>query len=94
MSAAARRILFPLAEATQILREKLGRDVPISYESAPRRADQSIYITDNRKAERVLGWQPKIGISEGYDRILDWIRENEEDLRLQYGAPPRAALAI
>lgn len=73
-----------LVEATNILREKLGRDVPIAYEPAARRADQSIYVTDNRKAQRVLGWQPKIGISEGYDRILDWIRENEEHLRLQY----------
>ncbi len=73
-----------LVEGTNILREKLGRDLPITYEPVARRADQSIYVTDNRKAQRVLGWQPKIGVSEGYDRILAWIRENEEDLRLQY----------
>jgi CDP-paratose 2-epimerase len=81
-----------LVEATQLLQEKLGRDVPISYESEPRRADQCIYITDNRKAERVLGWKPKIGISQGYDRILAWIRENEEELRPQYGAQRRTTV--
>ena len=81
-----------LVEATELLRNKLGRDIPISYAPEPRRADQTIYITDNRKAERVLGWQPKIGISEGYDRILAWIRENEDYLRLQYGAQPRATV--
>jgi dTDP-D-glucose 4,6-dehydratase len=43
-------------------------------------------MTDNRKAEKVLGWKPKVGISEGYDRILAWIRENEKDLRLLYAA--------
>lgn len=79
-----------LVEATDILREKLGRDVPIAYEREARRADQSIYITDNRKAERLLGWRPKIGISEGYDRILHWIRENEDALRSQYGAQRQA----
>ena len=45
-----------------------------------------IYMTDNRKAEKVLGWKPKVGISEGYDRILAWIRENEKDLRQLYAA--------
>jgi nucleoside-diphosphate-sugar epimerase len=48
-------------------------------------------MTDNRKIERVLGWKPKIGISEGYDRILAWIRENEESLRVLYGNEEKAA---
>jgi CDP-paratose 2-epimerase len=82
-----------LAEATELLRHKFGRDIPIAYTPEARRADQTIYITDNRKAERVLGWQPRVGISEGYDRIMAWIQENEDDLRLQYGAQPRATAA-
>ncbi|MFZ0878259.1 MAG: NAD-dependent epimerase/dehydratase family protein [Candidatus Acidiferrales bacterium] len=83
-----------LVEATNLLREKLGRDIPIGYDSQPRKADQCIYITDNRKVERVLGWKPKIGISEGYDRILAWIRENEEELRLLYATTEEKNKAV
>jgi len=73
-----------LVEATALLRERFGREVPITLEAQPRRADQCIYITDNRKIQRVLGWSPRVGIREGYDRIIEWIRENEEELRGLY----------
>ncbi len=73
-----------LVEATELLREKFGREVPITVEEHPRRADQCIYITDNRKIERALGWSPRVGIQEGYDRIIEWIRKNEAELRLLY----------
>ena len=73
-----------LVEATKLLRSKLGRETPIGVEDAPRKADTAIYITDNRKVERVLGWKPRICIEEGYDRILGWIKENEADLREEH----------
>ncbi len=73
-----------LVEATALLREKFGREVPITVEEQPRKADQCIYITDNRKVERVLGWAPRVGIKEGYERILTWVREHEAELRLLY----------
>jgi len=73
-----------LLEATAMLREKTGRDVNITVETEPRKADQVIFISDSRKAERVLGWKPRIMPGEGYDRILAWLRENEEHLRPLY----------
>lgn len=78
------RFTLSLREATALLREKFGRDVPVILEDDPRRADQCIYISDIRKAKERLGWEPAIGIEEGYDRILAWIRENEEDLKRLY----------
>lgn len=79
----AGQTLSPL-EATQLLRRKTGGDVPVSVAAETRKADLGIYITDIRKAERVLGWQPRIGIEEGFDRIIAWVRENEADLRELY----------
>lgn len=73
-----------LLEATHMLREKTGRDVDITVEPEPRKADQVIFISDSRKAERVLGWKPRISASEGYDRILAWLKENEAALRPLY----------
>jgi len=75
-----------LVEATQFFEKRLGRSVPIAHEGNPRKADTVIYITDNRKAEQVLGWQPRTGIAEGLDSILGWIAENEAELRARYGS--------
>ena len=76
--------LSPL-EATTLLARKTGRSVPVTVDPETRKADFAIYISDIRKAERVLGWQPRIGIEEGFDRIIAWVRENEADLRGLYG---------
>ncbi|HIE53119.1 MAG TPA: NAD-dependent epimerase/dehydratase family protein [Armatimonadetes bacterium] len=73
-----------LREATALLEEKFGRSVPVELEPEPRKADQCIYISDIRKAEKLLGWAPTIGIPEGYDRIIAWIKENEAALRQLY----------
>jgi nucleoside-diphosphate-sugar epimerase len=69
-----------------------ARPIDVS-ESLPvmRRRPEPIHVTDNRKIERVLGWNPKIGVSQGYERILAWIRKNEESLRALYGSEEKAA---
>ena len=77
-----------LVEATQLLEKKLGRSMSISHIDRPRKADTAIYITDNRKAERVLGWKPKVNLAEGMDSILAWIGENEAKLNLRYRSAP------
>jgi CDP-paratose 2-epimerase len=76
-----------LLEATQFLEKRLGRSMSIAHEENPRKADTVIYITDNRKVERVLGWQPKVSLEEGWNSILDWIRKNEAQLSLRYRSP-------
>jgi hypothetical protein len=39
-----------------------------------------------RKLERDLSCGPSVGFSKGNDRILSWIRGNEKDFQLRYGA--------
>jgi CDP-paratose 2-epimerase len=73
-----------LVEATQSLQKRLGRSISISHEGSPRKADTVIYITDNRKVERVLGWKPQVSLAQGLDSILAWIGENEAELRARY----------
>jgi nucleoside-diphosphate-sugar epimerase len=73
-----------LVEATQSLEKRLGRAMSISHVETPRKADTVIYITDNRKVERVLGWKPQVSLGEGLDSILAWIRENEAELSARY----------
>jgi CDP-paratose 2-epimerase len=73
-----------LLEATRLVESKLGRSMHIPYEEAARTADIALYFTDNRKASKVLGWQPQITLQQGFDRIFEWIRKNEAELRARY----------
>jgi len=38
-----------------------------------RTGDKLIYISDIRKAEKILNWQPKISIEDGLTKLIDWI---------------------
>ena len=73
-----------LIEATRFLEKRVGRSMSISHVETPRKADTVIYITDNRKVERVLGWKPQVSLGKGLDSILAWIRENEAELSARY----------
>lgn len=42
-----------------------------------RPGDQPVFISDIRKAQRLLGWQPKIQVEQGIRRLFEWIKENQ-----------------
>lgn len=46
----------------------------------PRPGDQRIYVSNIQKAERLLDWQPLIGVEEGLKGLRHWIRENRSIL--------------
>jgi CDP-paratose 2-epimerase len=75
-----------LIEATRELEKRIGRPTSIVEEDAPRKADLAVYFTDNRKVERILGWRPQTGLDRGLKEILEWIRENEAELRALYSS--------
>jgi len=43
-----------------------------------RPGDQRVFYADINKAERELGWKPKIGVQEGIRRLFNWVKENSE----------------
>jgi CDP-paratose 2-epimerase len=73
-----------LLETTRLVESGLGRSIPIPHEPAVRAADIALYYTDNRKAERVLGWKPAVTLNKGFDLIFSWIRQHESELRARY----------
>lgn len=42
-----------------------------------RPGDQKVFYSDIRKAERELGWKPKIGVEGGVKRLFEWVEENK-----------------
>lgn len=83
-----------LREATVLMEKRYGRTVPAQTLPEPRKADHCIYISDIRKARQRLGWEPRIPVAEGYERIIRWIEENERELARLYARPSRADPAV
>ena len=67
-------------EFEPILRRLIGREIAASYVDW-RPGDQRIYVSDIRKAERLLGWRPRVGVEEGIRRLYEWTVDHLEQLR-------------
>ena len=63
------------AEFGPILERLIGHPIPVSYDDW-RPGDQRIIICDIRKAERELGWRPRVGGEEGIRRLYEWVVAN------------------
>lgn len=61
------------------LESKFDIKIPVSF-SNWRAGDQKIYISNTEKAECHFGWRPQTRL-EGINKMIEWIRENEEYLR-------------
>ena len=66
-------------EVLSILKEKAGKSMDISY-SDWRKSDQKVYVSDVRKAERLLDWSPIICPNDGISKMLDWIQTEGEHM--------------
>jgi CDP-paratose 2-epimerase len=64
------------AEFGPMLERLMGRSIPVSY-SDWRPGDQRIYVSDIRRAKQELGWQPKVGVREGIERLFEWVVSNK-----------------
>jgi CDP-paratose 2-epimerase len=52
-----------------------------------RPGDQPVYISDTRKAQRDFGWQPRVGVEQGLERLWAWAESLSAPKRAE--APPR-----
>jgi CDP-paratose 2-epimerase len=64
-----------LRELVAKLEKRFGRALKPPFADW-RPGDQRVFVADVRKAERMLGWRPKVSVDEGVDRLIDWVREN------------------
>ena len=52
-----------------------------------RPGDQRIYVSDIRKAEAELGWQPRTNWQHGVGMLLEWVRANRDLLERSFPRP-------
>jgi CDP-paratose 2-epimerase len=63
------------AEFGPMLEKLLGKEIPVARGDW-RPGDQRVFYADIRKAERELGWKPKIRVEDGVKLLFDWVRQN------------------
>ncbi len=59
------------------LEKMIGEKIEVAHGDW-RPGDQRVFCADIRKAEKVLGWKPEIGVQEGVERLFQWVQENKE----------------
>lgn len=65
------------AEFGPMLERLLGKPIPTARGDW-RPGDQRVFYADIRKAERELGWKPKVGVEEGVRRLFEWVKQNKD----------------
>ncbi len=64
------------SEFGPLLEKLLGKPIPVARGDW-RPGDQRVFVADIRKAERDLGWKPKVGAEEGAARLFEWVKANQ-----------------
>jgi CDP-paratose 2-epimerase len=64
-------------EFAPMLERMVGKELYVKHGDW-RPGDQRVYISDIRKAERVLGWKPQINVEEGVRLLTAWVKENQD----------------
>jgi len=67
-------------EFRPMLEKLVGHWVEAQF-GAWRPGDQRIYISDIRKAQLELNWQPVVGVEEGLHRLAAWVLANKQLFR-------------
>lgn len=49
-----------------------------------RPGDQPIFVSNNAKAKKLLGWEPKMDVRKGIKNLLDWLQANKSTLEQFY----------
>jgi CDP-paratose 2-epimerase len=64
-------------ELGPMLEQLLGHKIQVAYDDW-RPGDQRIFVADIHKAERELGWRPRVSKQEGVRRLYEWVAANKE----------------
>jgi CDP-paratose 2-epimerase len=68
-------ILAVWAEFGPMLETLMGRRIDAARADW-RPGDQRVFYADVRKAERELGWKPRINLEDGVRRLFEWVSQN------------------
>lgn len=73
-----------LLECISSIERLTNKKIKWHYNKTQRKADQCVYISNITKAKKLLGWEPNIKMDHGIMHIINWVIENENELRRLY----------
>jgi nucleoside-diphosphate-sugar epimerase len=66
-----------LQDVVDALADAMGRPVEARWgEMAARPWDTSTWVADVSKANRLLGWRPRLDLSSGIGHCIEWFRDH------------------
>ena len=74
-----------IGELAELIIELVDRPVKVIVDQErlrPEKSEVMQLLSDNRKARKLLGWQPNVGFREGLSRTIEWIREHLDLYRI------------
>ncbi len=77
MGGGVENVLAVWKEFQPLLEGLLGKKIEV-VRGDWRPGDQRVFYADYRKAEKELGWKPKISLEEGIERLFNWVKENKD----------------
>ena len=77
MGGGPRNVIAIWSEFGPILEKLLGKKIDVARADW-RPGDQKVFYADYRKANRELGWEPKIDLEEGLELLFDWVKANKD----------------
>jgi len=63
-----------LLEAIDAISRILNSEVKTEF-FEPRPGDQKVFISDNSKALKDFSWSPEVSVSQGLERLLEWVKQ-------------------
>lgn len=71
-----------ISELADMIKDKLGWKGKVNWNTIPKRPGEIYYLNTNpKKAKSMLGWEPKVSLSEGIDRLIDIYDSKEREHR-------------
>ncbi len=70
-----KNVLAVWSEFGPLLEQLLGRKIAVA-QADWRPGDQRVFYADVRKAKRELGWEPRIPLADGIQRLFEWVNAN------------------
>jgi CDP-paratose 2-epimerase len=65
-----------LLELIDLLEQHFGYRLEYSFENW-RPGDQLVFVSDIQKAKNDFGWEPRMTVSEGVGKLVNWLKQNE-----------------
>ncbi len=66
------------SEFGPLLHRLLGQEVKPTAFREWRQGDQKVFVSDVSKAQRDFGWRPEVGVEQGIDRLVEWVKAHQD----------------